>query len=271
MGSPLLRDVDFASIAPGGNWTVVVRADQASFIRGLAGATPVESHDAGLIAAVDRVVWNRDGSAAVIYSSSGNQLQRVHFSGAAATPDAPFDLSAFGTPAALAIDPAGRRIAFGIAQSGLYLFSAGQSPALLLSMAQPAAAAFDSSGRLYAFDADQQQIVAFDATMNASTFASLAQPDTPAVTAAGLAVSGDGRYLLLADSAAEAVRIYDTASAALTQTIALDFAPTRFDALSSTPTILLNGDRANEWLLLLDAGQQPHLVFVPASQEAVNE
>ena len=271
IGSPLLSHVDFASIAPDGNWALIVRAGHSSLINGIATQTPLESPVSGFIDAVERVVWNRDGSAAVLYSAAANQLQRVQFSGAAATPDAPLDLSPWGTPAALAIDPAGRQIAFGIVQSGLYVFSGGQSPALLSTMAQPAAAAFDSSGRLYAFDADQQQIIAFDASMNPSTFASLAQPGVPAVAPAGLALSGDGRYLLLADSAAQAVRIYDTGSAALTRTIPLDFAPTRFEALSSTPTILLNGDRAHEWLLMLDAGQLPHLVFVPASQETVNE
>ncbi len=83
----------------------------------------------------------------------------------------------------------------------------------------------------------------------------------------GLAVSGDGRCLLLADSATAAIRAYDTVSGNLANTIPLDFTPSRFELLSSAPTYLLNGDNNKEWLLILDARQLPGVSFVPASQE----
>jgi DNA-binding beta-propeller fold protein YncE len=213
-------------------------------------------------------MWNRDGSIALLYSASANRLQRIRLSDAGPAADEPMDLSAWGPVTALAIDPAGRQIAFGVAGAGLYRFVAGQTPALLSSMAQPAALAFDATGQhLFAVDLDQQQISEFDPGSSALQFALLAQPDTPAVKPVGLAVSGDGRYLLLADSAAHTVRVYETASGALANTIPLDFAPSRFEALSSNSTFLLNGDNSNEWLLVLDAREVPGISFVPASQE----
>jgi DNA-binding beta-propeller fold protein YncE len=219
-----------------------------------------------MIDQVDRVLWNSDGSYALLYSSSGNRLQRVRFSDTAVA-DAPVDLSPWGQATTLAIDPAGQRIAFGAAGSGLYLFQAGQPPFPLSSMASPAAAAFDGTGqRLYAVDLDQLQIVEFDSGSSASVFASLAPADGPAVKPVGLAVSGGGRYLILADSAAQSVRVYETASRSLTNTIPLDFMPSRLEALS-TGTFLLNGDNSNEWLLVLDARQIPSISFVPANQE----
>ena len=182
--------------------------------------------------------------------------------------DTPLDLSPWGRLTALALDPAGLQVAFGVAGSGLYLFHAGQSPALLSSLAQPAAVTFDDTGgRLYAIDLDAQRILEFDSGAGPSAFASLAQADGTAVTPAGLAVSGDGRYLLLADSTAHTIRVYDTASRNLANTLPLDFAPTRLEALSARPIFLLNGDNSNEWLLLLDAIQFPTVSFVPASQE----
>jgi hypothetical protein len=270
MGVPIIRDIDFASVGPNNDWALIVRAGQSSLIRGLADLAPVTSSVSGLIDAVDRVVWSRDGSFAILYSSSGNLLQRIQLSATGASPDPPMDLSPWGTVTALTIDPAGRQIAFGVAGSGLYVFTAGQSPALLSSMAQPAVAAFDGTGqRLYAVDLAQQQICQFDSGSNALAFAPLSPPNAPAVTPIGLAVSGDGRYLLLADAAAQAVRVYDTASARVATTIPLDFPPSRFEALSPAPTFLLNGDNRNEWLMLLDAGQLPGLSFVPAKREEV--
>jgi len=267
IGSPLLDQVDSASIAPGGKWAMITKGGHSAFMRGLSDLAPAESSPDGLIDAVDRVLWNRDGSYALLYSSSGNRLQRVRLSDTGATADVPLDLSPWGQATVLAIDPAGQQIAFGVAGLGLYLFGAGQSPALLYSMASPAAAAFDGTGRrLYAVDLDRQQITEFDSGSSALDFASLAQPDAPAVSPVGLAVSGDGRYLMLADSASQAVRVYETASRSLANTIPLDFTPSRFEALSSG-TFLLNGDNSNEWLLVLDARQLPSISFVPANRE----
>jgi len=266
LGAPVLKKVEFASIAPNGDWALVSHTGRSSLLHGLAALAPVRFPANGLLEAVDRVVWNRDGSFALLYSSSQNRLQRVSVSAAGVTADAPVDLSPWGVAASLAIDPAGRQVAFGVTGSGVYLFAPGQFPARLAPLAQPAAASFDGSGqRLYVADAAQQQIFAFDSGSSALSFASLAQAGAPAVMPVGLTVSGDGRYLLLADRAARNVRAYDTASAALVTSVALDFAPSRFEALSTAPTILLNGDNPAEWLLVLDARQLPAVSFVPAA------
>ena len=270
IGPPVLSDVDWASIAPGGRWAVLIKAGGASFMRGLSDLAPAESPVDGLIDAVDRVVWSRDGSFAILYSSSGGQLQRVKLSDNAAA-DSPIALSPPGKVTALAVDPAGQQIAVGITgpeSGGLYLFNGAQSSARLSSMAQPAAAAFDGTGsRLYAVDGETQQILEFDSGAGGFEFASLSPPEGPALNPAGLAVSGDGRYLLLADRATPAVRVYETASRSLVNTIPLDFSPRGLEPLSPDPTFLLNGDSSQEWLLVLDARQSPGVYFVPANRE----
>jgi hypothetical protein len=80
IGPPVLSEVDWASIAPGGRWAVLIKGGGASFMRGLSDLAPTEAPVDGLIDAVDRVVWSRDGSFAILYSSSGGQLQRVRLS-----------------------------------------------------------------------------------------------------------------------------------------------------------------------------------------------
>ncbi len=268
IGAPILNEVDFASIAPNGKWAFLTKGGQSSLVQGLTDTAPANLPADGLIDAVDRAVWNRDGSYVLLYSSSGNRLQRVRIADSGAVPDSPMDLSAWGTATTLAIDPAGRQIAFGIAGSGLYLFQAGQTPALLSSMTQPSVAAFDGAGkRLYAVDLDRQSIWAFDSGASALELVTLAPADAPGITPVGLAVSGDGRSLLLAVSSARAIQVYDSTSGSLANTIPLDFTPSRFEALSPAPTFLLNGDNTSEWLLVLDARQLPGVSFVPANQE----
>ena len=61
--------------------------------------------------------------------------------------------------------------------------------------------------------------------------------------------------------------MFETNSRSLANTIPLNFAPSRFEALSAAPAFLLNGNDPNEWLLVLDASQIPAVYFVPASGE----
>ena len=269
-GAALMKGVDWASIAPGGAWAFIIRHGHGGgFVGGLSALSPSALAVDGLIAPVDRVAWSRDGSYALVYSAPGNVLQRVRFSAGGASADAPLDLSAFGAVMSLAIDPTGQNIAFGVAGSGLYFFPAGQSPTRIAALSEPAAIAFDTTGaNLYAADSGQGEIVEFDAGAGPFVFAALAQPDGSTFQPVGLAVSGGGRYLLLADGAGQAVRVYDTASHNLVNSISLAFAPTRLEALSSNPAFLLNGSNSQESLLILDASQVPSVYFVPAPHEA---
>ncbi len=268
-GPSIIQEADWASIAPGGAWAFVAKSRRAgTFVHGLSTLSPTPVSVDGIIPGVDRVAWSRDGSYALAYASSANQLQRVAFSAGSGSADPPLDLTPWGQAGTLAIDPTGQRIAFGIVGSGVFLFTAGQSPVLVSPVTQPVALAFDDTGlHLYAVDLGQQQIVEFDSTGAQVLFASLTHPGEPVPNPVGLAVSGGGRYLLLADSAGRSVLVYEIASQTLVNTILLNFAPTRLEALSSAPSFVLNGSNPKEWLLILDATQTPAVYFVPATQE----
>ena len=264
--APILNRVDSASIAPGGQWGFVTRAGHTTFVRGLSDLAPAESSIDGLMDAADRVVWSRDGTFALLYSSSGSRLQRVQLSGSKPLADAPIDLSPWGQVTTLAIDPAGEQIAVGFAASGIYLFTTGQSPALLVSMAHPAAAAFDGTGNyLFAIDPRHTENCPIPIRGRNLGIRLSGTADGPALHPAGMAVSGNGLYLVLADSASRSVLVYETNSRSLADTIPLNFAPSRFEALSAGPVLLLNGNDPKEWLSILDARQTPTVYIVPAS------
>jgi hypothetical protein len=267
-GPALMTGVLWASIAPGGNWGLMSQRGRSARVYALSGAAPSQVATEGLIDGIDQVAWSRNGSYALAYSSKSAQMQRLRFSGSAASADAPVSLSSFGGVTTLAIDPSGRQMAFGASGTGLYLVQVGQSPVLLTAMAQPAAAAFDGTGAvLYAINLETRRIVEFISGSGPIDFAPL--PESGAGAEApnpiGLAVSGDSRYLLFADAASRSICVYDRTSQDLVNTIPLDFTPSRLEALSATPAFLLNGDRSKEWLMILDAATSPRVYFVPAA------
>jgi hypothetical protein len=267
LGQPSWSQVDAASIAPGGAWAWTSAAGQSTFLCGLAGLSPVACPADGLLAAVDRLAWNRDGSAALLYSSSAGQLQRVRFSGGQPLADPALDISALGKVTSLALDLSAARMIFGVDGSGFYLWDGQQTPALLASTVQPGPAVFDESGRLYAIDAAALRIFEIDPGSTPAVFADLRQPDGTRFDPAALAVSNGGGRLLLADHNGPGLCVYDTASGSLATVIPLNFTPTRLEPLSSGSIFLLNGEKRSEWLLGVDAGDTPRVFFVPAPEQ----
>ncbi len=262
IGAPVLENIDAAFFAPAGSWAFVVRSGRGTFFRDLSETAPAE----GQIDKVDQVLWSRDGSVSVLYSSADNRLQRVRLTAGGLAAETPVDLSTWGKASTLAVDPSGRRIAFGVAGSGLYIVASGEAPVLLSSMTQPVAAAFDGDGRrLFAADLETQRILEFDNDSGPFEFAALSTDEQP-LAPVGLAISTGSRFLLLADSKTQSVRVYDIASRSLANTISLDFQPTRFDALSADSSFLLNDDDAGQWLQVLDARTLPGVYFVPPAE-----
>jgi len=267
IGAAVLNDVNQAWVAPGGKWAFVTMVDRSVFVRGLLEAAPAEIPVAGVIDGVDHVAWSRDAAFAVLYSSSAARLQRVRLVNGEITAGEPVDLTPWGAPAALAIDPSGRQVAFGIAGAGIYIMDGDQSPALLVSLARATAVAFSDAGRLYAVDAESRRIVEFAADFSPSDFASVEVAEGVEFEPVGLAVSGSGKYLMVADRGTRTLRVWETAARTAAGDIRLDFAPAAIERLSTGATFLLNRPRGTEWLLVLDATDMPRIYFVPGGEE----
>jgi hypothetical protein len=247
----------------------VKNAAGALFVRGLSDVAPTPVAADGIIDGVERAVWTPDASAAVLYSPSASRLQRIKLADSGISAGDPVDLSALGKLTALAIDPAGRRIVFGIAGAGLYSLDEGQSPVLLVSMTRPTAAAFNDAGHLYAVDAESRKIMEFGADGSPADFAVVDLPEGAAFHPVGLAVSGTGNYLLVADRESRALRVFATATRTAMDPIPLDFAPVHLERLSTGASFLLNRPDAKQWLLVVDAADAPRVYFVPAGGENV--
>jgi len=267
LGDAAVKDLNTAWIAPGGNWAFVTTPTHSAFVRGLSEPVPGESAAEGLIEDVDRVAWSRDGSFAVLYSSSGGRMQRVHLADGQVSVDGAVDLTPWGALTDLAIDPSGRQIAFGITGAGIYMMDGPQSPSLLVSMTRPAATAFSDSGRLYAVDADSRRIIEFGPDSSPAEFAIANAVDGTEFEPLGLAISGTGTHLLLTDRGTRTVSVYEIATRTLANTLQLDLAPTQMQRLSTGATFLLSRPGGKDWMLVLDATDIPHVYFVPAGEE----
>jgi DNA-binding beta-propeller fold protein YncE len=271
MGPAVLNNVDSASISPGAGWAWVSRSGHSTFIRGLYAGAPAELSPNGLIDAVDRVAWARNGSVAVLYSSSGGRLQRVRISASDVVPESPIDSSFPGHIMTLAVGAAGQIVA-GIAQQdggGLYAWNDSSGAVLLASVSDPAMIALsDDATRVFVIDNAGGKVldVAFPSG-TVEDFSSLTDPSGNSLDVAGLAVSADNRYVMLSDRATLTVRVYDTTSRTLAASIPLDFAPSRAERFSADPLFVLNTPAANEWLLILDARGTPRVYVVPAPGE----
>jgi hypothetical protein len=266
IGTAIFNEVNAASVAPGGKWAFVATSTHSAFVSDLSAPAPAESAVGGIIDAVDRVAWSNSASFAVLYSSSSGRLQRVRLVDQVSVDDV-VDLTNFGQLTAMAVDPSGRWVAFGIAGSGIYAWDGAQSPVLLVSMARPGAVAFSDTGRLYALDAETRKIVEFGADLSPSEFTVVNTVEGAEFEPVGLAISGTDKYLMVSDRATRTVRVYEIATRTLADTIPLDFAPTHMQRLSNGAMFLLNRARGNDWLLVLDATDKPRIYFVPAGEE----
>jgi hypothetical protein len=271
MGPAVLNNIDNASIAPGSDWAWITRTGRSTFITGLSAADPAEVSPDNLIDAVDRVAWARNGSIAVLYSSSSGRLQRVRLSGGDVVPESPIDTSIPGHITTLAIGAAGQVVA-GIAQQdggGLYAWSDSGGAVLLASVSEPSMIALsDDSSYVYLIDKAAGKVVqvAFPAG-TPEDFALLTDPSGNTLDVAGMTVSADNSSLTLSDRSSRTVYVYDTGSKTLAASIPLDFAPSRAERFSASPLFVLNAPAANEWLLVLDATATPRVYVVPAPGE----
>jgi hypothetical protein len=273
LGEPLTLQVPVAAagFSPRGNFALVISAAddrQANLLQQIGSDNTIVSIE-GAITSVDKVVFNADGSAAVIIASSARQLQIVRGLPETPTPGPAIDFSSvLGTISAIGIDQAGSNVLIGVSDDhgGLYLVDEQSAPRLVASFGSPSALTF--------LNGDRDVIVA-DAAVNQITlvrnFAAtpenfqLAGERDGIAGPAGLQLSLDGRKLYVANGASRSLAIWNFDAQLIEASYPLDTEPTRLTPLKGFSIFLLN-DVGEHPLLLLDA-VNTGTYFVPAGKE----
>ncbi|MFN7996372.1 MAG: hypothetical protein U0Q18_22360 [Bryobacteraceae bacterium] len=266
MSSPVVSNVDIASVAPEGSAALATRGGQLLLFTGLGTATPASIHVTGSIAAPDRFAWAAGGSSAAIYSSQSRQAQIL--TGLQQTPAAaaPIDLSSLsGKITAMAFD--GRQILIGLSSAGaggIYSVTAQGAPKRLASSDSPSAIAL-AGADLYFSDNQSQQIWHVQ-NYGTQAAAMLFAADSNIATPVGLQVSTDSRRLYVANADNRNLTAYDLASRTPVESLSLDFAPAQLDRFGTSSVLLLNTSSQGKGPLhiLSDGTGKLAVYFVPA-------
>ena len=268
LGPSVLNNLDAAWIAPHGLHGIAIRDEQVLLISALGSDRPGASILNGVVRQPQGVMWSADGSVAVLFSASGNWIQR--FTNLPNLPAAgqTMDLSGLpGTVSAIASDAPARRIAIGIRAEtggGVYIASDDQSPVFRMPMMDPAALAFSSSEDiLYAAERATGQLFelrnsgsqAIPGTQNGAT--------DPVAIRSGEDAQGR-RLLYVAGRADRVIRVYDAASYALLNELALETAPVGLEPLGDTSFLIAARAKDGDALWLLSGKPAAAVYFVPS-------
>jgi hypothetical protein len=264
----VVRDVDFASVAPGRNYAVAFRGWRGLVVSELGSGQPSAVDLPRSLAVPEGVVWSSDGSAAIFYRQTQNRLRVVAGFPSSVSPGPEMNLSLLGgTLSAVAISPDGRRVVAGITgdHAGVYEITDGQSFTPLLEMAKPIALAFSTGGEsVYALDGASREISQFDmATSSSQTWPSALQDPVAILATRDLVyVAGRTDRCLVA---------YDRSSHEAVANLPLTFQPALIEPLGRNSFLLTERISDSDLLWSFTNGQKPAIYFVPATPLARRE
>ncbi|MCS7025384.1 MAG: lactonase family protein [Bryobacteraceae bacterium] len=246
LGPALLKGVDLAEASPDGRWVAFARSGQIAVLSLADGVERVLASGSSR-----KMAWSAQGNA-LAFENEG-QVWWWRVSAELATP-----LGQLSDVTDLVADADGEFVfaAVGGAESGVYRLQANSPPQRLATLEGGGWLSWDPSQRSL-FACDQRGV--WEVGWNGGAVRLASQVRAPA----GLAVSGDNRYIVVADQALRAVLIYDRFTKALLEQHELSFAPTRLKPLGAK-VFLLNERSETQPLeaLSMDAGTQ--VFFIPA-------
>ena len=266
LGPALYSEIDFASVAPHQNFAVAFRSGRGMIVSGLGSAAQPSVTALDSAAVPEGIAWSGDSSTAILFSRSGNWIQKL--TGLPASPTLGPSLSTSllgGNLLAVASDSKAAHIAIGIAGAGVFEMTDGQGFVPLVSIAQPISLAFsDDDATLYGIDGASHQLSEVrvaDFTSQRWALDPLQDPiavrsATGASNAKLIYVAGRSDRLLLA---------MDASSHQTVATIPLSFQPTLLDPLGRSSFVLGSRVDGHDTLWSLRTSPQASVYFVPAT------
>lgn len=235
LGTAVLQNIDFASIAPNGRSALVWSGGVASFVARL--DLDAATREIGAAGVPDQIAWSPDSRSIVLYRAVDSRLERWRGLDDAPAIDSPDGLRVEGRISFVAIDASASRIAWG-SEVGLVLWIDGRDAQSFPEAGSTTGGVFATDGKTL-FAAGSDRIVALRNIEWGPYTDFLGIGTGDPLDAAGMAVDASG-HLYVADRAAQSMRVYDTATGGMTVRIALDLAPSMMIPLLRRNTFLLN-------------------------------
>jgi hypothetical protein len=267
LGDPLLAGLEWASVAPSGEVALALKDGKWYAIRGLA-AWAHWTELEGSFPAPDRTAWSQDGNTAAVSTGAGGGLR--FFRNLLGGPEAVSGADLPGPVTALALEASGECAVAAVkaeAEGGVYLACPGATARLLAAVGDPAALVLARGGRDL-FVADRTgRILEIQDFREAARVMPFAEMPGSGWDPVGLAVSADQRFLWVAHRSERRLDSFDLDSRALAGQIGVEGEPVMLEPLAVKSVFLLRSvGSAGEPLLVLEAGAQPAVYFVPAGR-----
>ncbi len=211
--------------------------------------------------------WSDDSSAAAVYCRAGGSLQLFAQLQSQPLQAREIDLSAGGgRVAAMAVARGGVSVAAAFDEGGIWTFAPGEPPRFLSASRASAVLAFSPAGdSLFAADRDSCAVLQVRNIATAAESDVFAVLSAPACSPTGIAFAARGTRLLLADSAARAVRTFELRDRAPAGEVPFDIVPTTLQPLTSGSVFLVrSAGSPGEPFFVFNAAQSS-LYFVPAA------
>lgn len=264
LGAPLAVNLDFASVAPRKDYAIGCAGDACYAISNLSGKI-VFAPLANLAGVADGVVWSRDGSGAVVFSRSGNWMQRIQGIPSAIAVGAPIAVPE-GTLSAVALDTTGDQLVFSVsgASTGVFWITGGAN-VVPIGDAAASVLAFAQDGKsIYAFPEGSGVIEQIELSSGGTQ--SWVIPDQADTSAARFdRDSSNPSFLYLASRNGHSLTAYDVATRQVVSRASLSFEPTEIEALGNGNYLLHSRVSDDDVLWSFRAAQQPLIYFVPAT------
>jgi hypothetical protein len=272
LGDPLLEQVVLAAVAPDGMMALAVQQDGVSLYN-FRSEPPARVLLYDAIGSIDQIVWVRDSSAAVLYSSSGRHLQWLRNANAAGSLDPAIDLTSIpGRLSLLAVDSNARQAVISSSDEDnggqLYLVAASGAR-FLANVGDPKAATFGTGDLLYVADGRTHQVLEIEAGTESSVQIRSRFTEHDGVTdPVAMSFSLDGNRLYLANGSSRTLMGYDLSGQDPALRIELEMQPTQLEPLPGGRFLLNQGSAYDHSFWLLQARTTPEVVFVPAGRPA---
>jgi hypothetical protein len=256
LGPPVARGFEAVSVAPDASRAIALAQGRLYWIDGvLAGASPRElAQDAG---PWQLAAWSGDSSRVALWL--GDRLLLVSPEGPAVS------LRVEGLEGAIrALAVADREAVLAAVEgAGVYLLEEGAAPALLAPMAEPVSIAAGGD-RAWVVDRARREVLEIRRYREAPELVQFAGPARGLADPIAVAIAHREAAVWVADAAGRKVVRFDPASGAAALELALDFEPSRLQALGESGFLLNERLHEGDPLEVLAGGAAPAVYFVPA-------
>lgn len=260
LGGKIMDGLDAAAVSPDGLLALAVKEGKL----GRLDMRTAELNWTELAAAGDgaMIVWNQASNAAAVRNSNGRIDLWRSLDGSPQS----VSLGDLENVISMAVD-AGGLVAAGTA-TGIYRLREGEAPELLARLTDLSALALDAAGvSLFAADRKQNTVLELNDWRNSGAAILLASDSIGVDAPSALAVSADGKSLIVANGGETAgLLLIDRATRAVSASMALEFRPTRLDRLSDGVSYLLNNRQNGQPLEVLSGGNDAKVFFVPVEE-----